>query len=211
MGVVTAPSGTPAAILALLRAGPRQAQEIASDLGIDTSAARRHLEGLRADGYADTTDVIDGPGRPKKMYALTARGQETFPRDYALLLQLVLAKIPQKRDRRELESIMRLVAKDLAASIEGASSQERLRALLAFYNKLGFDAQIEKTSSGLCLRQRNCIFLKTARSDPSLMCECFDEGIMRAALPNATIELQGSLATGATHCTHLIRMQKADT
>lgn len=203
---MTPPRGTPATLLALLRDAPRQAQDLAEELGIDTSAVRRHLESLRAEGLVSAADEVSGPGRPKKMYAITAAGRETFPRDYALLLDLVLAKVAKKRDRREVESLMRLIAKDLASRVEGRSDPERVRALVALYNELGFDAELEKTVGGVRLRQRNCIFLKTAVGDPALLCECLDEGIMRAALPGATVEFEGSLATGKPRCSHFLRL-----
>jgi predicted ArsR family transcriptional regulator len=202
---VTPPTGAQVAILAALRDGPRQAQEVASGLGIDTSAARRHLENLREDGLVSASDSVQGPGRPKKRYALTDAGREAFPRDYALLLDLVLAKLAERRDRREVESLMRLVAKDVAAGIEG-SEAARIKALVALYNRLGFDASVERAGAAYVLTQRNCIFLKTARSDPHLLCQCLDEGIIRAALPDARVVLESSLATGAPRCRHAIRM-----
>ena len=199
--------GTPAVILARLRDGARQSQDLAEELGIDTSAVRRHLENLRAQGLVETSDVIEGPGRPKKLYALTAAGREVFPRDYALLLDLVLATVTKDRGRADLERIMTLIAKDLGRRVEGKSTAERLDAMLALYNKLGFEAELERRGTGeVCLRQRNCIFLKTARGDPPLLCKCLDEGIMKAAIPGSRIELEASLAVGDAHCRHVIHL-----
>lgn len=203
-GRVTRLTDAQASILARLRDAPRQAQEVAAELGIDTSAARRHLENLREMGLVEPADVVEGRGRPKKRYAITPAGREAFPRDYALLLDLVLAKLGERRDRRELESLMRLVAKDLAAGIEGDSTAARLRGLLAFYNRLGFDASLERAGGETVLEQRNCIVLKTARGDPALLCECFDEGILRAALPGARVRLLASQARGDATCRHAI-------
>jgi predicted ArsR family transcriptional regulator len=204
--MVNAPTGSQAAILGRLREGPRQAQDVAADLGIDTSAARRHLENLVDLGYVASHEEIDGPGRPKKLYALTPAGRETFPRDYALLLQLVLAKVAERRDRRELEALVRDIAKDLAADVEGASSAERLRDLVRLYDKLGFDASVTGKDGSFLLRQRNCAFLRTAREDPALLCVCLDEGIVRAALPGARVELLASQARGAHVCQHRIEL-----
>lgn len=202
--------GTPAAILALLRDGRQQARDLAAALSIDTSAVRRHLENLRADGLVDAEDVVQGPGRPKKMYGLTTAGRESFPRDYALLLNLVIAKVGQTQGRKELEAVMRAIAQDLARGL-GAEPDplRRLNALVALYQKLGFDASVSRTPHGYALTQRNCIFLKAATADPSLLCECFDEGIMRAALPRARVTFAGSLATGETRCRHLLALAPA--
>jgi DeoR family transcriptional regulator, suf operon transcriptional repressor len=201
------PEGTPRTILTLLREGPRQAQDLAAALGIDASAARRHLEDLRAAGLVDAEDVVAGPGRPKKMYRLTAQGQEAFPRDYALLLGLLVAKVREARGEKDLRDLMARIAKDLAAPLAAkASGKERLAALLALYNELGFEASLDRAPGGHVLTQRNCIVLRTARDDPALLCECFDEGVMRAALPGAKVEFLGSLATGARVCRHRIAL-----
>lgn len=201
--------GTPGQILALLREGRQQAQDLADTLGIDTSAVRRHLEGLRAEGLVDAEDVVEGPGRPKKMYGLTTAGRETFPRDYALLLDLVLGRVAKDGGREELERVMAVIAKDLGRQIEGKTTEERLDAMLALYNKLGFDASIEKQGVEVDLVQRNCIFLKTARGDPPLLCKCLDEGIMRAAIPGSKVDLRSSLAVGDVHCRHRIHLPRS--
>ena len=201
--------GTPGQILALLREGRQQAQDLAAILGIDTSAVRRHLEVLRGEGLVDTEDVVEGPGRPKKMYGLTLAGREAFPRDYALLLDLVLSRVAKEGGRDELERLMTIIAKDLGRQIEGKTTEERVDAMLALYNKLGFDASIERRGSEIELVQRNCIFLKTARGDPPLLCECLDEGIMRAAIPGSKVELGSSLAVGDTHCRHRIQLPRS--
>lgn len=201
--------GTPGQILALLREGRQQAQDLAGTLGIDTSAVRRHLETLRAEGLVDTEDVVEGPGRPKKRYGLTVAGREAFPRDYALLLDLVLARVAKDGGREEIERVMAVIAKDLGRQIEGKTTEERLDAMLALYNKLGFDASIEKRGAEVDLVQRNCIFLKTARGDPPLLCKCLDEGIMRAAIPGAKVELRSSLAIGDAHCRHRLQLPRS--
>lgn len=201
------PDGTASALLALLREGRRQAQDLAAEVGIDTSAVRRHLEALRAEGLVDAEDVVDGPGRPKKMYGLTSAGREAFPRDYALLLDLLLGKLREAQGREGLERLMASLAKDLARGVPegGPTLPSRLDALVAFYNGLGFEARVERVpGGGFAFTQRNCIFLKTALRDPRLLCECFDEGILRAALPGARVRFEGSLATGAPHCRHLV-------
>lgn len=201
--------GTPREILRLLREDRRQAQDLAAFLGIDTSAVRRHLDALEAEGLVDAQDLVIGPGRPKKMYGLTAAGRETFPRDYALLLELLLAAVSKSGGREGLERAMTLIAKDLGREVEGRSTQERLDEMLALYNRLGFEASLEKQPGGsLCLVQRNCIFLKTARGDPPLLCKCLDEGIVKAALPGAKVQLDASLAMGDTHCRHLIQLAR---
>lgn len=197
---------TPAqrAALAELREGPRQAQQVARALRINTSAARRHLEALAEAGWVESTTTIQGRGRPKKVFALTPAGLEVFPREYALLLERVLAKVEQRDGRAAIESLAKSIARELASTVEGDTPSARSRSLLALYNSLGFEASGETTKNGLVITQRNCIFLRTARADPGLLCKCLDEGIVRSALPGATVELAASQALGAPSCRHRV-------
>lgn len=108
-----APEGTAATVLELLWGGRRQVQELAATLHIDTSAARRHLENLRAEGYVAAKGVVMGPGRPKKMCSLALAWRERFPRDCALLLNLLLAKLEQMRGRDEHGAVVPSMAGDV--------------------------------------------------------------------------------------------------
>ena len=80
-------------ILSRLRDGRQTAREVASDLGIQTSAARKHLERLVEMGTVRKEFVRGARGRPKKYYALTDAGVELFPRHYDVVLNEVLARL----------------------------------------------------------------------------------------------------------------------
>lgn len=199
--------GTATTILTLLRDGRQQAQELAATLGIDTSAVRRHLEALRAEGMVESEDVVAGQGRPKKLYGLTAAGREAFPRDYALLLRLVLEKVRATQGRGGLDALVEAIARDLGSPLAARpDASARLRGLLDLYNGLGFEATLEETADGFFLVQRNCPFLQTAADDPRLLCQRFDEGIVRSAVPDAEVSLEDSLALGSLRCRHRIRL-----
>lgn len=185
-------------LLDLLRDGPCQAHELADELAIDTSAARRHLETLRAAGLVTAREQAEGVGRPKLRYALTLEGRETFHREYALLLAATLKKIQETHGRDAMLTLMRSLARDLAAP--AAAAPNPTRALVKLYNDLGFEARLE----GGAIVQRNCVALRTAIDDPEALCNCFDEEIIRTALPGARVELTECMATGDARCVHQI-------
>ncbi len=207
---ITPGMGLPEAATAILRAlrdGPRQAQEIARELGVETSAAYRRLEGLLADGYVSAQEETDGPGRPKKKYALTEAGWETFPRDYARLLNALIATVATRDGAASLHDLLDRVAgtmvDEIARDPDGAARRARLVRL---YNDLGFEAElVEETDGTLALTQRNCPFLQTARQDPAAICGCLDEGMMRRALRTDDVTLESTLARGDIMCRHVIR------
>lgn len=192
-------------VLAELKHDPRRAHDIADALGIDASAVRRHLDNLLSQGLVEAYDVIEGPGRPKKFFRITNAGRETGPRNYPLLLALLMKKVSEGEGRKKLLRYLEEIAADLAGP-EGKQrgAKTRLDLLLLKYNELGFEAEVRNENGQTVLVQRNCPFLAAAKDDPAGFCQAFDEGIMRAALPGQEIVLQSSLAHGDVICRHLI-------
>lgn len=90
-------------ILELLLGGSRSAGEVADKLQIQKSAARVHLESLKSLGAVKSKFQIEKMGRPRKVYELTEKGRELFPRKYDMFLNLVLKKIAGKKERRKPE------------------------------------------------------------------------------------------------------------
>lgn len=192
-------------VLAELKHDPRRAHDIAAVLGVDASAVRRHLDNLVSQGLVEAFDVIEGPGRPKKFFRITNAGRETGPRNYPLLLALLMKKVSEGEGRKKLLRYLEAIAADLAGpESRHKDAKMRLDLLLAKYNALGFEAEIRHEDGQTVLVQRNCPFLAAAKDDPSGFCQAFDEGIMRAALPGHDVVLQSSLAHGDVICRHLI-------
>ena len=67
-------------ILELLLGGSKSAGEVAETLQIQKSAVRVHLESLQSSGVVRSKFKIEKMGRPKKVYELTEKGREFFPR-----------------------------------------------------------------------------------------------------------------------------------
>lgn len=202
------PAGTAPHILHLLRDGPQTAQRLAVRLGLDVSSVRRHLDTLQEREWITFDDRVDGPGRPKRHYALTESGWESFPRDYALLLGALLEKTQARIGRDAVLETFSEVAAGLAAGIRTDQPvAARLEALRRLYTDLGFEPTLESRDGASYIVQRNCPFLRTARDDPEGLCSCLDEGIIRCVLPEARVELGECMATGDRLCRHEIRVR----
>ena len=192
-------------VLAELKHEPRRVQDIATALGVDPAAIRRHLDNLTSQALVESYNVIDGPGRPKKFFRITDAGRETGPRNYPLLLAMLMQKVTEGEGRKKLLKYLESIASDLAGpDPRQKDAKMRLDLLLAKYNQLGFEAEIRGEDGQLVLIQRNCPFLAAAKGDPQGFCQAFDEGIMRASLPGQDVVLQSSLAHGDVICRHLI-------
>ena len=66
------------------------ADEISSALGITRNAVRQHLAALENDGLVTPGPTRPSGGRPRQLYALTAKGLEVFPRHYSWFAQLLV-------------------------------------------------------------------------------------------------------------------------
>jgi predicted ArsR family transcriptional regulator len=184
---------------------PRRADDLAGQLGIDASAVRRHLENLVSQGLVTFEDRRQGLGRPKRFYRITPEGRERGPRNYPLLLAMLMRKVSEGEGRKKLLGYLEQIAADLAGSAaKERDAKARLDLLLAKYNQLGFQAEATRDGKDMILVQRNCPFLATASQDPHAMCECLDEGAIRAALPGHAVALEASLAHGDSLCRHRI-------
>lgn len=201
--------GTARKILELLRDGPLQAKAVGEAVGVDASAAYRHLERLMSENLVTSEEVVEGPGRPKKVYSLTGQGWEAFPRDYRLLLSSLVDAILESEGQDTLEGYLDVIARELGSPISRREDLgERLDALVTLYNELGFEAHLEREGDELFLVQRNCPFLQIAKDNPDALCRCLDEGIQRAALPDAEVRLESSLALGDNRCRHALATQQ---
>src|SRR5438128_467119 len=80
------PLPTRQAILGLLKQhGPRDAEALASHLGISAMAVRQHLYALRAQKLVISQEQSRPVGRPAKMWSLTQAADPFFPDAHANL------------------------------------------------------------------------------------------------------------------------------
>lgn len=196
-------------VLQAIRAGQSRAQEIAAELHVDVSGVRRHLATLQSLGLAEGYDIVAGPGRPQRHYRLTALGRETGPRNYPLLLAMLLQRVADGDGRKQLLRYLESIAKDLAGPVDSAKdARHRLEVLLARYNALGFEATLKADGGDVVISQRNCPFLAVASGDPAAICEHMDEAMMRTALPGAKVHLESTMARGDAFCRHRITVAR---
>jgi predicted ArsR family transcriptional regulator len=189
---------------------PARAQDVAERLGVDLSAVRRHLDNLVSQGLAEFNDVREGPGRPKRFYQVSSQGRELGPRNYPLLLALLMQKVSEGEGRKKLLKYLEAIAADLAGpDTKHKDAKMRLDLLLVKYNELGFEAQLTKEGDKMVFIQRNCPFLASAKGDPVAFCQHFDEGMIRQAMPGHDVFLESSLAHGDHICRHIIRPKTA--
>jgi DeoR family suf operon transcriptional repressor len=208
-------------ILELLLDGPKSAGEVAEKLQIQKSAARVHLESLQTLRAVKSKFKIEKMGRPKKVYDLTEKGRELFPRKYDLFLNLVLDKIAYKKGEAEAIEIVESIAEDIASDIKSridkaghADDLERsLRIINDASNEMGFASSLsrEKENNSFCIRSKNCVLHKVASNNQNMICHGLHDKIISKSLggkSNVRVELKECMALGNEHCTHVIIPKK---
>lgn len=198
---------TKAKILNYLLENKRTATELSVLLGIQVSAARKHLEDLCELNVASEQFAQAGLGRPKKFYALTEEGRELFPRQYETILNAILKKLLDAKGKDLAESMVKEVASDLVQELDlgGDASRKHMELLVAALNRFGFDASLRETKASYEILSRNCPLHKTAMAHPKLVCEDLHGEIIRQATNSIDTHLSACVLNGDKACKHVIK------
>ncbi|MCC6316930.1 MAG: hypothetical protein IT361_04485 [Gemmatimonadaceae bacterium] len=145
---------TQARLLALLRRGPRSIMSLAQALGITDNAVRLHVTELRRDALVDDVGVDrDTGGKPARLYGLTGKGEELYPKAYALVLNELVAELVRTQGHEGAIDLLRGVGTRLAPARGGSSSEtsdleSRVSAAAAALRDLGADIDTVPLNGG---------------------------------------------------------------
>ena len=205
-------------ILELLLGDPKSAGEVAKSLQIQKSAARVHLESLQSLGAVRSKFKIEKMGRPKKVYELTEKGREFFPRKYDLFLNLVLDKMADKKGEAETREIIESIAEDIASGIRANIDknnpphdlEQSLKIINDASNQMGFASSLEREEKdrSFYIQSKNCILHKVASNNQDMICHGLHDKIISKSLEgnsDARIELKECMALGNEYCRHIVR------
>ncbi|MGH2443461.1 MAG: helix-turn-helix transcriptional regulator [Chloroflexota bacterium] len=189
------------------KSGTRGADDIAAHVGITVQAARHHLTTLERDGLLSHSELRDGMGRPKHLYALTPAGDTLFPRNYAdltnELLEYVedenpelLDRIFDRRAQRRLEQARR--------EMVGASFPQKVRVLAQILDQDGYLAEFQALADGtFIITEHNCAVLSVALRYGHACSSELD--FLRAAIPEAEVTRIAHRIAGGHVCAYLIK------
>ncbi len=183
-------SSTPDRLLYQLKSrGPQAAATLAGACAITPMGAHKQLQALQAQGLVDSHDEAGGPGRPKRMWTLTAAGHARFPdRHGDLAVQLIRQAAtvfgPDAVDRliaaREAEMLARYEQALAGLATLGA----RVRRLAALRAGEGYMARAEKDGPAWLLVEDHCPICAAAaacqgfcRSELELFARCLGAGV----------------------------------
>lgn len=154
--------------------GKGRVDELASDLGVSTSAVRQHLGQLEASGAVRTEKVRDGVGRPYHVYSVTPQGHQLFHNDYGDLARFLLDEVGEIQEPEVFYEVLRRVGLRLAEThrdeIQGSNLAERVTALSEWLERRGVPARVTQAGGGYELRSYGCPYHNVAM-DNHAVCE----------------------------------------
>ncbi|GGY25058.1 helix-turn-helix transcriptional regulator [Paludibacterium paludis] len=133
--------------------GPESAQILAKILGLTAMGVRKQLLLLEEKGLVASADERRGPGRPTRIWSLSAQGQRRFPDRHA---DLAVDLLRQLRAEFGEEGVARLVsARERQAectareALTGAADvEDKLGRLAAWRHADGYMAHVEREADG---------------------------------------------------------------
>jgi predicted ArsR family transcriptional regulator len=205
-----APSPTQRRVLtALKRRGEATADELATALGISSSAVRQHLSALRSAGLVAARQERGQPGRPADRYHATELTEPLFntsPTDLSIeILRHVEEEAPELVDRIFDRRRRRLVD-DATRELADKPIDERVRILAELLDEQGYLADFDKIDDHhYRINLHSCAIWPVA-SRYRQACTAELE-FVRDLIPDGTVERVTHKTTGAHTCAYDITIQ----
>ncbi len=183
-------TSTPDRLLYQLKSrGPQPAATLAGACAITPMGAHKQLQSLQEQGLVSAHDEADGPGRPKRMWTLTAAGHARFPDRHG---DLAVQLIRQAAAVLGPDAVDRLIAareEEQQAGYDAALSGlatvgARVRRLAELRSGEGYMARAEKHGKAWLLVEDHCPICAAAtacqgicRSELQIFARCLGGGV----------------------------------
>ena len=185
--------------------GRASVAEMAQRLAISPISVRHHLSTLQAEGLVKSSEVRQGVGRPRLVYALTEAGQERFPARYVRLSERLLDELKSTLPPQALEDMFTRMAEGMvaeyAARLEGKNTEEKMALLMELLGTEGFLAQWNRTGETISLTEYSCPYLRIGQRHPEVC--AIDQTVIQQVL-NANVEKTTCVLDGADRCVFVI-------
>lgn len=189
--------------------GAMAARHLAGRLGVSVVAVRRQLSRLEEAGLVRFEEERRGPGRPERIWRLTADGHQRFPDSHAELTLELVASIRRVFGEEGLDRLIGQREKAMQASYDDAmradrSLEARIGILARMRTREGYMAEYRKLEDGAFLLIENhcpiCAAAQTCRGF------CRSElNVFRTVLgPKARVTRTDHMLSGAPRCAYRI-------
>ena len=197
-------------LLALKRAQPLTAKQLAQQLGVSVNAIRHHLKELEAASLIAYGRVQRGVGAPTFAYRLSPDGEALFPRAYEETLTQLLQRVAEQGGRQAavglFEDHYRDLTQQLQTELAGAAASERLDLVARLMNQQGYKAEWREAAGTFRLSEHNCAIRAVAERFPEVCAA--EERFLRDVL-GAAVERRAHIASGCNSCEYAITFTPA--
>lgn len=193
------------------RQGQATIKELEDVLGVSTTAVREHLSHLYANGLVTSHSVRHGPGRPRLVYTLTDKAHGLFPKQYELLINLLLQEIAAEEGAQRVEQLLERVGTRLAHEYAERMNEDdikvRMDELRTMLETRGIPAELHPSGEGIKIL--SCPFLDVAQEHSEV---CAMEQQMIEQVLGEEVILDHSIRDGHYHCCfHLLNKRNNST
>lgn len=205
-----APSPTQRRVLRTLkRRGEATADELATALGISSSAVRQHLSALRSAGLVAARQERGQPGRPADRYHATELTEPLF-NTTATDLSIEILRHAEEEDPGLVDRIFdrrrRRLVDDAKSELSGKPIDKRVRILAELLDEQGYLADFDKIDDNhFRINLHSCAIWPVA-SRYGQACTAELE-FVRDLIPDGTVERITHKSTGAHTCAYDITIQ----
>jgi len=193
-------------LIAVKKAQPVAAKELAASFGLTPNALRRHLKELTSAGLVECARQVRGVGGPVLAYSLTAAGEALFPRAYDSALSTLLDTVRSQSGTDGVVALFRAqwerVAGGAKEELAGLPLNERAQLLAELLTSHGYMAEATADGDNAALiREHNCVLRSVAERFPEV---CAAEETFLAEFLGAVVERRKHIASGSSCCEYCV-------
>lgn len=179
--------------------------ELADSVDINPISVRHHITKLEAEGYVASTEERHGVGRPRRIYYLTKRGREQFPKRYLTLTLRLLDQLKETLPENMVNELFSQMAFELAADykdeIDGMNIEDRLDLIQTVLSDEGFTVNWEKSGNTYQIHESSCPYIHVGHDHPEI---CSVDQTLISSLLDVPAEKIKCKLNGDSHCTYVI-------
>jgi predicted ArsR family transcriptional regulator len=178
--------------------------ELVAAIGLSRTAINQHLMALEREHFVRRASPRKTGGRPGRIYVLTERGTNQFPKQYSWFSRLLLDTLRESLGDEQLNTYMYNLgmkkSAELIPRLVGKTRTERVNEIVAVMNETGFVARTvapAKADKLPVVECKNCVYHDLSKDYPAV-CR-FDIGFL-SGLMGAEVEHQACMQRGADAC-----------
>lgn len=197
-------------LIALKKAQPLTARELAERFGLTANALRRHLKALEEAEVVRYRREVRGVGGPVFAYSLTESGESLFPNAYADALVGALEALGGERGAATVVEVFRRqwasLVQDAAPTLGELPLAERAQLLAELRASQGYMAGPAEPDGGeegaVVIREHNCAIRAAAERFPEI---CAAEQRFFAEVLDAHVERRLHILGGCNVCEYVVK------